>query len=95
MCKFFIFNNDIVGSPGSIPGMASYLTYLFLSYFWDYISPNDFVNILMNFGNEFCLILCLEYINSKLFEVSTDLWGPKLTSFDGPLTNYLLQMKGA
>ncbi len=48
----------------------------------------------MNFGNELWLILCQEYINSKLFAVSTDLWEPKLTSFDGPVTNYLLQMQG-
>ncbi len=49
----------------------------------------------MNFGNEFWLILCQEYINSKLFAVSTDLWGPSLSSFDGPVTNCLLQMQGA
>jgi hypothetical protein len=46
----------------------------FLSSFWDYISPNDFGNIVMNFGNEFWLILCQEYMNSKLLAVSTDLW---------------------
>ncbi len=67
---FWYFNNDIVGSPGSIPGIASYL---FLSSFWDYISPNDFGNIWMNFENEFWLILCQEYIHSKLFSVFTDL----------------------
>ena len=69
--------------------------YVFLSSFWDYISPNDFGNIVMNFGNEFWLILCQEYMNSKLFVVSTDLWGPILSSFDGPVTNYLLQMQRA
>jgi hypothetical protein len=49
----------------------------------------------MNFGNEFWLILCQEYINSKLFAVSTfvDLWGPSLSSFDGPVTNCLFQMQ--
>jgi hypothetical protein len=48
----------------------------------------------MNFGNEFWVILCQEYINSKLFAVSTDLWGPILSSSDGPVTNFLLQMQG-
>jgi hypothetical protein len=49
----------------------------------------------MNFGNEFWLILSQEYINSKLFAVSTDLWGPKISSVDGPVTNCLLQMQRA
>jgi hypothetical protein len=49
----------------------------------------------MNFGNEFWLILCQEYINSKLFAVFTDLWENLLSSFDGPVRNYLLQMQGA
>jgi hypothetical protein len=48
----------------------------------------------MNFGNEFWLILCQGYINSKLFAVSTDLLGLSLSSFDGPGTNCLLQMQG-
>ncbi len=69
--------------------------YFFLSSFWDYTSPNDFGNIWMNFGNEFWLILCQEYKNSKLFAVSTDLWEPWSSSCDGPMTNYLIQMQGA
>jgi hypothetical protein len=48
----------------------------------------------MTFGNEFWLILCQEYINSKLFAVSTDLWDLSLSSIDGPVTNYLFQMQG-
>ncbi len=34
-------------------------------------------------------------LNSKLFAVLTDLWEPSLSSFDGPVTNCLLQMQGA
>jgi hypothetical protein len=40
----------------------------------------------MNFGNEFWLILQQEYINSKLFAVSTDL---SLSNFDGPCSDKL------
>jgi hypothetical protein len=51
----------------------------------------------MNFGKEFWLILCQEYINSKLFAVSTDICGDVKNShsFDGPLTEYLFQKQGA
>jgi hypothetical protein len=48
----------------------------------------------MNFGNEFWLILCQEYINLKLFAASTYLWGPLESSFDGPVTDHLLHMQG-
>ena len=91
-CKFFktILTMISLGAPVRSQAQASYL---FLSSFWDYISPNDFGNIWMNFG--FWLILCQEYINSKLFAVSTELWGPSLSSFDGPVSNCLLQMQGA
>ncbi len=57
-----------LGAPVRSQAQAQYF---FLSSFWDYISPNDFGNISMNFGNEFWLILCQEYINSKFFAVST------------------------
>jgi hypothetical protein len=69
---FYILIMTLLGAPVQTQAQASYL---FLSSFWDYISPNDFGNTLMNFGNEFWLILSQEYINSKLFAVSTDLWG--------------------
>ncbi len=84
-----------MSSVGALVRSQAQASYLFLSSFWDYISPNDFGNLWMNFGNEFWLILCQEYINSKLFAVSTDFWGPSLTRFDGPVTNCLLQMQGA
>ncbi len=73
-----------LGAPVRSQAQASFL---FLSSFWDYISPNDFGNIGMNFENEFWLILCQEFINSKLFAISTDLWRLTLSSFDGPVTN--------
>jgi hypothetical protein len=93
-CKFFfdILTMTSLGAPVRSQAQASFL---FLSSFWDYISPNDFGNIGMNFENEFWLILCQEFINSKLFAVSTDLWRLLLSSFDGPVTNCLLQMQGA
>ncbi len=81
-----------LGAPVRSQALASYL---FLSFSWDYISPNDFRNIWINFGNEFWLILCQEYINPKLFAVSTFLWEFMSTSFDGPMTNYLLHMQGS
>jgi hypothetical protein len=68
--------------------------YFFLISFWDYINPNDFENISMNFENEFWRILCQEHINSKLFAVSTDLWSPYISSYDSPVTNYMFQMQG-
>jgi hypothetical protein len=89
---FYILTMTSLGAPVRSWAQASYL---FLSSSWDYISPNDFWNIWINFGNEFWLILCQDYINSRLFAVSTDLWRPTLSSFDGPVTNYLLQMQGA
>ncbi len=93
VCNFFyILTLTSLGAPVWSRAQASYL---FLSSFWDYISSNDFGNIWMNFRNEFGLILCQEYINSKLFAVSTDLCGPSLSSFDSPVTKYLLQMQGA
>jgi hypothetical protein len=81
----------LLGAPVRSRAQASYL---FLSSFWDYISPNDFGNILMNFGNEFWLILSQEYIHSKLFAVSIDLWGSSLSSFDGPVTSCCSRCRG-
>jgi hypothetical protein len=94
MQNFFIYILTMTSLGAPVRSQAQ-VSYLFLSSFWDYISSNDFGNIWMNFGNEFWLILCQEYINSKLFAVSTGLWGPSLSSFDGPVTNCLLQMQGA
>ncbi len=88
---FYSLTMTSLGAPVRSQAQASFL---FLNSFWDYISPNDFGNTGMNFENEFWLILCQEFINTKLFAVSTDLWGFSLSSFDGPVTNCLLQMQG-
>ncbi len=84
MCIFYFLTMTSLGAPVRSLAQASYL---FLSSSWDYISPNDFWKIWINFGNEFWLILCQEYINSKLLAVSTNLWGPTVSSFDGPVSN--------
>ncbi len=89
---FFTITMTLMGAPVRSRAQAKYF---FLSSFCDYISPNAFGNIWMHFGNEFWVILCQEYINSKLFAVTTDLWGPSLSCFDGPVTNCLLYMQGA
>jgi hypothetical protein len=93
-CEIFIYilTMTLLGAPVQSRAQASYL---FLSSSWDYISPYDFRNIWINFGDEFWLILCQEYINSKLFAVSTYLWRFILTSIDGLVTNFLLQIQGA
>ncbi len=43
--------------------------------------------------NEIWLILCQEYINSKLFAVCIDLWEAMLSSCGGPVTKCLLQIQ--
>ncbi len=93
-CQFFLNILTMTSLGASVRSQAQ-SSYLLLSSFWDYISSNDFGNIWMNFGNEFCLILCQEYINSKLFAGSTGFWESSLSSFDGPVTNCLLQTQGA
>ncbi len=60
---FYFLTLTLLGAPVRSRAQAQYF---FLSSFWDYISPNDFGNISINFGNEIwqiqnclqCLQIC-------------------------------------